>query len=170
MCKLCDQGKPQDHDASLSDSRRDFLKATAATAVAAAGMNFLAASPAAADPGDQGPPAGAGQAGRRYIIRGGYVMSMDPSLGNLGNFAPGDVLVEGTKILDVGPNLQATGAGVIDARGRIVMPGFIDTHHPQFETPPRRFLADGILINDGSNTPSGKTTYYEFILLKFAPV
>ena len=170
MCKLCDQGKPQDHDASLSDSRRDFLKASAATAVAAAGMNFLTAPPAAAAPGDPGPPAGVGQAGRRYIIRGGYVMTMDPSLGNLGNFAPGDVLVEGTKILDVGPNLQATGAGVIDARGRIVMPGFIDTHHHQFETALRSFLADGILINDGSGSPSGNTTYYEFILNKFAPV
>jgi cytosine/adenosine deaminase-related metal-dependent hydrolase len=50
------------------------------------------------------------------------------------------------------------------------MPGFIDTHHHQFETALRSFLADGILINDGSNTPSGNTTYYEFILQKFAPV
>ena len=39
---------------------------------------------------------------------------------------------------------------MIDARGRIVMPGFIDTHHHQFETALRSFLADGILINDGS--------------------
>ena len=59
---------------------------------------------------------------------------------------------------------------VIDARGRIVMPGFIDTHHHQFETALRSFLADGILINDGSSTPSGNTTYFEYILLKFAPV
>ena len=50
------------------------------------------------------------------------------------------------------------------------MPGFIDTHHHQFETALRSFLADGILINDGSNTPSGNTTYFEYILLKFAPV
>jgi hypothetical protein len=35
------------------------------------------------------------------------------------------------------------------------MPGFIDTHHHQFETALRSFLADGILINDHSNTPSG---------------
>ena len=54
--------------------------------------------------------------------------------------------------------------------GRIVMPGFIDTHHHQFETALRSFLADGVLINDGSGSPSGSTTYFEFILLKFAPV
>ena len=94
-------------------------------------------------------------------------MSMDPSVGD---FPQADVLVEGKKILAVGPNLQAGGATVIDARGRIVMPGFIDTHHHQFETALRSFLADGILINDGSDSPSGNTTYFEFILLKFAPV
>ena len=174
MCKMCDGGKPQDHTASLRASRRDFLKASAATAVAASGLSLLdrpavAAPPPGAGPPDE-PPGNSGQPGRRYIIRGGYVMSMDPGLPNSGNFAPGDVLVEGKKILAVGPNLQATGAAVIDATGRIVMPGFIDTHHHQFETALRSFLADGILINDGSNTPSGNTTYYEFILQKFAPV
>ena len=49
------------------------------------------------------------------------------------------------------------------------MPGFIDTHHHQFETALRSFLADGMLIKDGSNSPSGNTTYFELILLKFAP-
>src|SRR5258708_1103555 len=67
----------------------------------------------------------------------------------------------------------AAGAGtgeVMDAGGRIVMPGFIDTHHHQFETALRSFLADGVLINDGSGSASGSTTYFEFILNKFAPV
>ncbi len=160
MCKLCDEGNPQDH----SGSRRDFLKAATATGVAAAGLNLFAARPAAADVGD--PPQDSGVPGRRYVIRGGAVMSMDPKVGD---FAQADVLVEGKKILKVGPNLSAGGADVIDARGRIVMPGFIDTHHHQFETALRSFLADGILINDGSNTPSGNTTYFEFILLTFAP-
>src|SRR5216683_6897253 len=167
MCKPCDEGKPQDNTASLYGSRRDFLKASTATAVAAAGMNFLSASPATAQPG-LGPPEDSGAPRRRYVIRGGYVMSMDPAVGD---FAPGDVLVEGTKILAVGPNLKpGHGAGVIDATGRIVMPGFIDTHHHQFETALRSFLANGILINDGSGSPSANPTYFEFILLKFAPV
>jgi cytosine/adenosine deaminase-related metal-dependent hydrolase len=81
------------------------------------------------------------------------------------------VLVEGTKIVAVGPHLPlGSDTGVIDATGRIVMPGFIDTHHHQFETALRSFLANGILINDGSGSPSADPTYYEYILLKFAPV
>ena len=36
MCKLCDEGRPQDHTGSLRDSRRDFLKVAATTGVAAA--------------------------------------------------------------------------------------------------------------------------------------
>ena len=42
-------------------------------------------------------------------------MSMDPKVGD---FVKADVLVEGKKILAVGPNLHASGAGEIDARGR----------------------------------------------------
>src|SRR5712691_7868650 len=164
MCRMCDEGKPQDHTGSLY-GRRNFLKAATATGVAAAGLDLFAARPAAADVGD--PPQNSGVPGRRYVIRGGAVMSMDP---HVGDFPRADVLVEGKKILAVGPNLSAGGAGEIDARGRIVMPGFIDTHHHQFETALRSFLADGVLINDGSGSPSGSTTYYEFILNKFAPV
>src|SRR6202163_1345975 len=165
MCKLCDEGRPQDHTGSVQDSRRDFLKTAAVTGVAAAGLNLFAARAAAADDGDQ--PEDSGRPGRRYVIRGGSVMSMDP---HVGDFPQADVLIEGKKILAVGPNLQVGGATPIDASGRIVMPGFIDTHHHQFETVLRSFLADGILINDHSNTPSGNTTYFEFILLTFAPV
>ena len=161
MCKLCDAGFRQNH----FGSRRNFLKGAAATGAVAAGLNLFKPRPATADVGDA--PLGTGGPGRRYVIRGGSVMSMDPSVGD---FAQADVLVDGKKILAVGPNLHAGGAGEIDARGRIVMPGFIDTHHHQFETALRSFLADGVLINDGSGSPSGSTTYFEFILLKFAPV
>jgi 5-methylthioadenosine/S-adenosylhomocysteine deaminase len=70
-------------------------------------------------------------------------MSMDPSVGD---FPQADVLVEGKRILAVGPNLHAGSADVIDARGRIVMPGFIDTHHHLFETALRSFLANGLLL------------------------
>jgi len=97
-------------------------------------------------------------------------MTMDPSMPNKGEFANADVLVEGKKIVAVGPNLHAGGAAEIDARGKIVMPGFIDTHHHQFETALRSFLADGVLINDKSGSVAGSTTYFEYVLLTFAPV
>src|SRR6266853_2848066 len=162
MCNLCDRGSLQNH---YFASRRDFLKGTAAIGATTAGLSLFAARPASAD--DDDAPEATGRPCRRYVIRGGCVMSMDPKVGD---FVQADVLVEGKKILAVGHNLGAGDAGVIDARGRIVMPGFIDTHHHQFETVLRSFLADGILINDQSNTPSGSITYFEFILQKFAPV
>src|SRR5437762_13125544 len=165
MCRLCDEGKPQDHAGSQL-GRRDFLKASTATAAAAAGMSLFAARPARAEDGTEA-TADSGRRGRRYVIRGGHVMSMDP---RVGDFAQADVLVEGKKILAVGPNLRAGGAAEIDARGKIVMPGFIDTHHHQFETALRSFLANGLLINDGSGSPSANPTYFEYILLTFAPV
>ncbi len=160
MCILCNQGRLQNH----FSSRRNFLKGTAATG-AAAGLGLFAPRRAVADADDA--PEDSGTPGRRYVIRGGSVMSMDPKVGD---FPKADVLVEGKKILAVGPNLEAGAATVIDATGRIVMPGFIDTHHHQFETALRSFLADGVLINDGTGSPSGSITYYEYILLKFAPV
>jgi 5-methylthioadenosine/S-adenosylhomocysteine deaminase len=160
MCILCAQGKSQRH----FGTRRNFLKGAAATGLAAAGANLFAPRRAVAD--DRDMPQGSGTPGRRYVIRGGAVMSMDPQVGD---FAQADVLVEGKTIRAVRPNLAVGGADVIDARGRIVMPGFIDTHHHQCETAIRSFLADGILIHDGGSGPSGNTTYFEFILLTFAP-
>ena len=47
MCTLCDQGKPQDHTRKPRRSqlgRRDFLKASTATAAAAAGASLFAAN------------------------------------------------------------------------------------------------------------------------------
>ena len=163
MCILCQNGNPQNHF-----GRRDFLKTAVATG-AASGAGLFAARPAAAQD-DDGGPQDTGKRGRRYIIRGGTVMTMDPSMPNKGDWAQADVLIEGKKIVAVGPNLRAGGASEIDARGKIVMPGFIDTHHHQFETALRSFLSNGILINDGSDTPSAFATYFEFILLRFAPV
>ena len=163
MCILCDKGFPQNHAGSQL-GRRDFLKTTAAGG-AAAGLGLFAARPAAAH--DDDAPEDSGRRGRRYVIRGGHVTTMDPKVGD---FVQADVLVEGKKILDVRPNIRASGAGEIDARGKIVMPGFIDTHHHQFETALRSFLANGVLINDQSGSASAKPSYFEYILLTFAPV
>ncbi len=184
MCKLCDQGQPQKHASEPGDDasargetsptehrwnrRRGFLKAgaTAGATTAAGAMGLLASTPAHADRNDdRGAPEHSGRRGRRLLIRGGAVMSMDPAVGD---FTVGDVLIEGSKILAVGPNLSAGGASVIDARGRIVMPGFVDTHHHLFETAVRSTLPDALLF-DGLD--AGTTyNYFQKMLLGFAPV
>src|SRR5262249_60331634 len=123
MCVLCNQGKPQNH----FGSRRTFLKGAAATGAAAAGLNLFAPRPARAQ-SDMPPDSGTN--GRRYVIRGGSVMSMDPQVGD---FARADVLVEGKKILAVGPNLQAGGAAGGPSTRPTATPGLLHTPHTPFE-------------------------------------
>ena len=158
MCILCKQGNPQNH----FGSRRNFLKGAAATGATVAGLNLFA--PRAAQANDD-MPQDSGRNGRRYVIRGGSVMSMDPQVGNL---VRGDVLIEGKRILAIGPNLFSGNVDVIDARGRIVMPGFVDTHHHQAWTAIRSSIPDSILIDDGTGTPSAQQNYFGNILLGFA--
>jgi cytosine/adenosine deaminase-related metal-dependent hydrolase len=91
----------------------------------------------------------------RILITGAYVLSQDPEVGEL---AGGDVLIEGDRIAQVGKNLSAESAKVIDATGDIVIPGFIDTHRHTWETSIRTCAPDYALI-----------TYFGAILDQFAP-
>jgi 5-methylthioadenosine/S-adenosylhomocysteine deaminase len=61
------------------------------------------------------------------LITGGYVVTMDPAIGDQPD---SDVLVRKGVIVDVRPGLEtsASGAEVIEARGRLVIPGLVDTH------------------------------------------
>ena len=77
----------------------------------------------------------------RILLKGGIVLTLDRALGD---FETADVLIEGKKIAAVGRNLKAD-AQAIDASNMIVMPGFVDTHHHQYETILRSILADGLL-------------------------
>src|SRR5438105_3875334 len=89
----------------------------------------------------------------RIRLKGGIVLSLGPGVGD---FETGDVLIGGKKILAGGRNINAT-TSVVDASGMIVMPGFVDTHHHQYETILRGILADGVLgsVNDGKKTYQG---------------
>lgn len=60
-----------------------------------------------------------------FVIRGATVLTVDAAIGD---FAPGDVYVKDGAIVAIGPHLDDAGATVIDARGMICMPGFVDTH------------------------------------------
>ena len=74
---------------------------------------------------------------QRLLIRNGFVVSMDPDVGDVPN---GELLVEDGKISDVGSDLGVSDAEVIDATGMIVMPGFVDTHRHTWQTPVRGVL------------------------------
>src|SRR5437762_2765421 len=77
-------------------------------------------------------------ASRTTLIKGGYILTLDPALGDLPS---ADVLIEGDRLTAVGPGLTAgPHANVIDARNRIVMPGFVDTHRHTWQTPVRGVL------------------------------
>jgi 5-methylthioadenosine/S-adenosylhomocysteine deaminase len=59
------------------------------------------------------------------LIRGANVLTMDSSVPDL---ASGDVHIRNGQIVAVGQKLSAPRAQVIDGRGMICMPGFVDTH------------------------------------------
>ena len=61
------------------------------------------------------------------LIKGGNIVTVDPELGD---FAVGDLLAIDGVIEAVGKDLTAPGASttIIDATGRMVLPGLVDTH------------------------------------------
>jgi cytosine/adenosine deaminase-related metal-dependent hydrolase len=91
----------------------------------------------------------------RILIRGGIVLTQDD---NLGELPRADILVEGDRIAEVGRNIAAADAKVIDAAGDIVIPGFVDTHRHTWETSIRTSAPDYTL-----------GAYFGAILDKFAP-
>jgi 5-methylthioadenosine/S-adenosylhomocysteine deaminase len=88
--------------------------------------------------------------GGGYLIRNAsLVLTMDQSLGEgpLGQLANADVLIEDDKIKAVGANLpKPPGTSVIEGRGMIVMPGFVDTHDHLWQSLIRGCAADGDLL------------------------
>src|SRR5215467_7211375 len=75
----------------------------------------------------------------RTLVRGGMVVSMDPAVGDL---RQGDVLIEDGRIAAVAASVDAGDAEVVDAAGKIVLPGFVDTHRHTWQTAFRGIGAD----------------------------
>ncbi|MGZ5834585.1 MAG: amidohydrolase family protein [Xanthobacteraceae bacterium] len=117
-------------------SRRQFL-CTSAAAVAAAPTLAAVVSPAAAQQ-----PSTAVAPGRPILIKNGCVVSLDRAVGD---FEQADVLVRGSKIAEIRPNISATDAEVIDASHSIVMPGFVDTHRHMWQGILRNIIPDASL-------------------------
>src|SRR3954453_14345643 len=90
----------------------------------------------------------------KLLIRGGTVLSMD----SIGDLPRADVLIDGDTIAAVEPDISAD-AEVIDATGRIVLPGFVDTHRHTWEAAIRGSAPDAPLDD-----------YFVEVLDTFAPV
>jgi len=67
--------------------------------------------------------------GTKTLIRGGTVITMDPQLGDL---PQGDILIEDGKIAGIEQHIDAD-AEVVEASGRIAIPGFVDSHRHTWE-------------------------------------
>ena len=86
------------------------------------------------------------------LIRGGYVLTMDLA----GDIPGGDVHVCDGVIKAVGKNLDVPQAEVLDAAGKIVAPGLVDTHWHLWNTL-LRGMSDGRPAPGGSYLPGGLT-------------
>ncbi len=81
--------------------------------------------------------------GANLLIRGGYVLTMDSA----GDLPSGDVHLRDGVIRQIGRNLDVPEAEVIDASGKIVAPGLVDTHWHMWNTL-LRGMSDGWPVPD----------------------
>src|SRR5262245_19709169 len=153
------------HDGRIHDrgiTRRHLLKSGAAFAVAAAPI--LSADAAQGQPprDDAGtlepiwrenPPPG-----RRIVLRGGTIVSMDPKIGDL---VKGDILIEGTKIVSVAKEVRAPAqVQTISALNTIIIPGFVDAHRHSWEGQLRRIIPNGAIAEYMAATHQGFARFY----------
>src|SRR4029453_12153992 len=158
--------KPPHHDdaRNLRMSRREVFRAAAAVAAAPLLQSAANAQQRPPGPEDVGtlesawrqPPTNR----QPIVLRGGTIVSMDPKVGD---FATGDVLIDGKKIVGVGPSGAVKAppqAQVIDATNTIIIPGFVDAHRHSWEGQLRRIIPDGAIAEYMATTHNGFARYY----------
>jgi 5-methylthioadenosine/S-adenosylhomocysteine deaminase len=95
----------------------------------------------------------------RTLIKGGCIVTMDPRLREL---PQGDVLIENGRIAAIAPALAAPdGADVIDAAGRIVMPGLVNAHLHTWQSALRGIAADWTVAEYMQAMHRGLATLYK---------
>lgn len=79
------------------------------------------------------------------VITNGWIVSMDPAIGEI---ARGAVLIDGSRIVQVGRNTDIPErAEIIDATGMIVIPGLVDVHKHLWQTGLRGIVGDLTLVD-----------------------
>ena len=99
----------------------------------------LATAAGATGPMQQQP---SGRPAERLLLKGGCVLTLDAQVGD---FEKADVLIEGTRIQEVRPDIDAASATTIDATDAILMPGFVDTHRHMWQGALRNLIPDALL-------------------------
>lgn len=98
---------------------------------------------------------------RRTLIKSATVISMDDAIGDLGT---GDVLVEGSRIVDVRPSIDlgngAAETEIVDGTGRIVIPGLINAHMHTWQTGLRGYAANWTLLEYFRRMHAGLATVF----------
>ena len=78
------------------------------------------------------------------LLKGGMILTHDET----GHVVPrtADLLIQGSVIADINESLSSSGATVLDCSGKIISPGFIDTHHHVWQTQLRGTHPDETLL------------------------
>ncbi|GIN68577.1 amidohydrolase family protein [Bacillus sonorensis] len=76
---------------------------------------------------------------RKTLFQNATIITLDPRLKNI---EKGDMLIEGSTIVEVAGSIVALDAEVIDASNMVIMPGLVDTHRHVWESVIRGIGAD----------------------------
>lgn len=68
---------------------------------------------------------------KRTLVKNATIISVDPDVGDV---LGGDILIEGSRIVEISKSISADDAEIIDATNHIAIPGFVDTHRHTWES------------------------------------
>jgi cytosine/adenosine deaminase-related metal-dependent hydrolase len=93
------------------------------------------------------------------VIRGALALTLDEQLGDVPD---ADVVVEGDRLVSIGPSGRdfGTHADVVEARGKIVIPGLVNAHMHTWQTALRGVASNWTLLEYFKNMHAGLATVF----------